>query len=175
MKTNVIMTINLLFTGFAETFKKRSLGSEYNDTSEFYKLLSEFKIHKVIPTDTREHRKRAMNNVVKLYGDCFDSYEETFDEENLNEKERRDPKQCRITGIEDNNLPKWLESKRDFNEVKNLISDIRIDTNNVETSYKDKIVFNDVNRLINDISNSKVKKEDAIKRMKKIVSDLNQL
>ena len=83
------MTINLLFTGFAETlirkFKKRSLGSYYNDTSEFYKLLIEFKIHKIIPAETREHRKRAMNNVVKLYGDYFDSYEETYNEENLNE------------------------------------------------------------------------------------------
>ena len=74
--------------------------------------------------------------------------------------------------MEDNKLPKWLESKRYFNEAKNLINDIRIDTNNVEVSYKDKIVFNDVNRLINDI---KVKKEDAIKRLKKIISDLNQL
>ena len=77
--------------------------------------------------------------------------------------------------MEDNKLPKWLESKRYFNEAKNLINDIRIGTNNVEVSYKDKIVFNDVNRLINDINNSKVKKEDAIKRLKKIISDLNQL
>ena len=156
-------------------FKKRSLGSECNDTSEFYKILSEFKIHKIIPTKTRERRKRVMNNVVKLYGCYFDSYEETYDKENLNEKERRDPKQFRITSMEDNALPKWLESKRDFNEAKNLINDIRIDTNNVEVSYKDKIVFNDVNRLITDISNSKVKQEDFIKRLKKIISDLNQL
>ena len=77
--------------------------------------------------------------------------------------------------MEDNKLPKWLESKRYFNEAKNLINDIRIGTNNVEVSYKDKIVFNDVNRLITDISNSKVKQEDFIKRLKKIISDLNQL
>ena len=43
--------------------------------------------------------------------------------------------------MEDNKLPKWLESKRYFNEAKNLINDIRIGTNNVEVSYKDKIVF----------------------------------
>ena len=28
-----------------------------------------------------------MNNAVKLYGDNFDSYEETYDEEDSNEKE----------------------------------------------------------------------------------------
>ena len=110
-----------------------------------------------------------------LKGLCFDSYKETYDEENLNEKEGRDPKQFKITGIEDNMLPKWLESRNNLNEAKNLINDIRTDINNVEVSYKDKKVFNDLNKLITDISNNKVKKQNAIKRLKKSVSDLNQL
>ena len=76
--------------------------------------------------------------------------------------------------MEDNMLPKWLESRNNLNEAKNLINDIRTDTN-VEVSYKDKKVFNDLNRLITDISNNKVKKQNAIKRLKKSVSDLNQL
>ena len=36
--------------------------------------------------------------------------------------------------MEDNKLPKWLESKIDFNEPNKLINDIRTDTNNVEVS-----------------------------------------
>ena len=110
-----------------------------------------------------------------MKGLCFDSYKETSDEESLNEKEGRDPKQFKITSIKDSKLPKWLESRNNLNEAKKLINDIRTDTNNVEVSYKDKKVFNDLNRLITEISNNKVKKEDAIKRLKKSVSDLNQL
>ena len=110
-----------------------------------------------------------------MKGLCFDSYKETSDEESLNEKEGRDPKQFKITSIKDSKLQKWLESRNNLNEAKKLINDIRTDTNNVEVSYKDKKVFNDLNRLITEISNNKVKKEDAIKRLKKSVSDLNQL
>ena len=116
-----------------------------------------------------------MNNIVKLYSDCFDSNEETYDEEGYNEKKGLEPKQFKITNMEDNKLPKSLESRNDFNEAKKLINDIRIDKNNVEVRYKDKKVFNDLNRWLNDISNNKDKKEDVIKRFKKCISDLNQL
>ena len=44
--------------------------------------------------------------------------------------------------MEDNMLPKWLESRNNLNEAKKLMNDIRTDTNNVEVSYKDKKVFN---------------------------------
>ena len=47
--------------------------------------------------------------------------------------------------------------------------------NNVKVGYKDKKGFNDLNRLITDIRNNKVKKENAIKRLEKSISDLNQL
>ena len=87
-----------------------------------------------------------MNNIVKLYSDCFDSNEETYDEEGYNEKKGLEPKQFKITNMEDNKLPKSLESRNDFNEAKKLINDIRIDKNNVEVRYKDKKVFNDLNR-----------------------------
>ena len=86
-----------------------------------------------------------------------------------------EPKQFKITNMEDNKLPKSLESRNDFNEAKKLINDIRIDKNNVEVRYKDKKAFNDLNRWLNDISNNKDKKEDVIKRLKKCISDLNQL
>ena len=90
-------------------------------------------------------------------------------------KKGLETKQFKITNMEDNKLPKSLESRNDFNEAKKLINDIRIDKNNVEVRYKDKKVFNDLNRWLNDISNNKDKKEDVIKRLKKCISDLNQL
>ena len=109
---------------------------------------------------------------MKLNNYCFDSYEETYDEGALNEKEGRDPKQFKIV---DNVLLKWLKSKNDFNETKRLIDDIRIDMNRVKVSKEDKKVFNDLNRLITGISNNKVKKEDAVERFKKSMSDLDKL
>ena len=90
-------------------------------------------------------------------------------------KKGLEPKQFKITNMEDNKLPKSLESRNDFNEAKKLINDIRIDKNNVEVRYKDKKVFNDLNRWLNDRSNNKDKKEDVIKRLKKCISDLSQL
>ena len=109
---------------------------------------------------------------MKLYNYYFDSYEETYDEGALNEKEGRDPKQFKIV---DNVLLKWLKSKNDFNETKRLIDDIRIDMNKVKVNKEDKKVFNDLNRLITGISNNKVKKQDAVERFKKSMSDLDQL
>ena len=58
---------------------------------------------------------------------------------------------------------------------KKLIIDIRIDMSNVKVGYGVKKVFNDLNRSITDISNNKVKKENAIERFLKSISDLNQL
>ena len=68
-----------------------------------------------------------------------------------------------------------MESKNDFNEAKRLIDDIRIDMNKVKASKEDKKVFNDLNKLIIDINNNKVKKEDAVERLNKSISDLDQL
>ena len=110
---------------------------------------------------------------MRLYNNYFDSFEETYDEGDLNEKEGRN--QFKITGMGVNKLPEWLKSKNDFNEAKKLVGDIRIDMSHVKVGYKDKKVFNDLNRLITDISNNKVKKEDAIKRLEKSIYDLNQL
>ena len=112
-----------------------------------------------------------MNNAVNLYNNYFNFYEKTFDESALNEKEGRDPKQFKLV---DNELPKWLELKNDFNEAKRLI-DIRIDINKVKVSKEDKKVFDDLDRLITDISNNRVKKENAVQRLNKSISDLTQL
>ena len=62
-----------------------------------------------------------MNDVVKLYDNYFDSYEKTYDGEDLNEK---NPKQFKITGVGDTKLSEWSKSKNDFNEAKKLVGDI---------------------------------------------------
>ena len=56
-----------------------------------------------------------------------------------------------------------------------MIDDIEVDINKSKLSKEVKIVFNDLNKLIIDINNNKVKKEDAVKRSKKSISDLDQL
>ena len=56
-----------------------------------------------------------------------------------------------------------------------MIDDIEVDMNKVKASKEDKQVFNDLNKLIIDIDNNKVKKEDAIERLNKSISDLDQL
>ena len=45
--------------------------------------------------------------------------------------------------------------------------------NKVKVSKEDKKVFNDLNKLIIDINNNEVKKEDAVERLSKSISDLN--
>ena len=72
-------------------------------------------------------------------------------------------------------LPEWLESKNDFNEAKKLIDDIEVDINKAKVSKEDKTGFNDFNKFIMDINNNKVKKENAVERLNKSISDLDQL
>ena len=47
--------------------------------------------------------------------------------------------------------------------------------NKVKASKEDKIFFDDLNKLIIDINNNKIKKEDAVERLNKSISDLDQL
>ena len=68
-----------------------------------------------------------------------------------------------------------MESKNDFNQAKRLIDDIKIDMNKFKASKEDKKVFNYLNKLIIDINNNVVKKEDAVERLNKSISDLDQL
>ena len=56
-----------------------------------------------------------------------------------------------------------------------MIDDIRIDMNKVKASKEDKKVFIDLDKLIIDINNNKVEKEDAVERLNKSISDLDQL
>ena len=152
----------------------RSLESKYNDISKFYKTLKEFKNHKINTCETQQHKNKVINNGVTLYNNYFDSYKktfnethnETFDKTTLDEA---NPYQFKIEIL----LPKWLESKNDFKEAKKFIDDIEVDMNKVKVSKEDKKVFNDLNKLIIDINNNEVKKEDAVERLSKSISDLN--
>ena len=56
-----------------------------------------------------------------------------------------------------------------------MIDDIEVDINKVKASKEDKKVFNDLNKLVIDINNNKFKKETAVKRLNKSISDLDQL
>ena len=160
-----------------QNFKDRSLESKYNDISKFYSALNEFKNHKTNTDKTQQHKNGVINNAVALYNNYFGSYKktfnkayyETYNESTLDERKGYDPYQFKIASL----LPEWLESKNDFNEAR-LIDDIRIDMNKVKALKEDK-VFNDLNRLIIDINNNKVEKEDAVERLNKSISDLDQL
>ena len=68
-----------------------------------------------------------------------------------------------------------MRSKNDFKEAIKLIENIRVDANNLKSNSGDKKVFNDFNKLINDIKNKKKNcKKSTIKKIRNIVSDLNQ-
>ena len=67
-----------------------------------------------------------------------------------------------------------MSSKNDFNKAIKLIEDIRADTNNVKSSSGNKKVFNDLDELINDTKNKKTTRKSAIKKIRNIVSDLDQ-
>ena len=162
-----------------QNFKDRSLESKYNDISKFYRVLNEFKNHKTNTDETQQRKNRVINNAVTLYNNYFDSYKktfnktrnETFDKTTLDEIKTYDPYQFKIASL----LPERLESKNDFNEAKRLIDDITIGMIKVKARKEDKKVFNDLDKLIIDINNYKVKKEDAVKRLNKSISDLDQL
>ena len=121
-----------------QNFKDRSLESKYNDISNFYKTLNEFKNHKTNTDETQQRKNKVINNVLKLYNNYFDSYKKTFNETNetfdKTTLDKINPYQFKIKVL----LPEWLESKNDFNEAKKLIDDVEVDINKVKASKEDK-------------------------------------
>ena len=136
-----------------------------------------------------------MKNVAKLYEKYYNAYKNDYDNDDelsKGKKKKSDYKQFELFDKTDKKLtldgktkkdelakltalPKWLHSKNDFKEAIKLIEDIRADTNNIKSSG-DKKVFNDLNELINNIkNNNKTTKKSTIKKIKNIVSDLDQL
>ena len=71
-------------------------------------------------------------------------------------------------------MPKWLSTKNDFNKAIKLTEDIRAIQNNVKSSSGDKDFLNYFNELINNIKNKKTTRKSTIKKIRDIVSDLDQ-
>ena len=77
-----------------------SIDSKHGKLKEFYKLLSDFKNHKPITTETKNRKNRILNNVNQHYNKYFDNYKKNCDSENLNERDEKffDPNQFKILG-----------------------------------------------------------------------------
>ena len=58
-----------------EKFKRMvSIDSKHGKLKEFYKLLGDFKKHKLITTETKNRKDRILNNVNQLYKNYFGTY-----------------------------------------------------------------------------------------------------
>ena len=127
-----------------------------------------------------------MKNVDELYKKYYSAYKSDYDTDDEFKKDKNkkfDYKQFEL-GNEINKeskldkktkeLPEWLNSRNDFNEARKLINNIRADTNKVKSSSGNEKVFNDLNGLINDIQNKKTTRKSAIKKIRNIISDLDQ-
>ena len=132
-----------------------------------------------------------MKNVHELYKKYYNAYKSDHDTDDelkgakkknfdhkkfdlgdeINKGSKRDEKTKELELTE---LPKWLSSKNDFNEARKLINNIGADTNKIKSSSGDEKVFNGLNRLINDIQNKKTTRKSAIKKIRNIISDLEQ-
>ena len=100
-----------------------------------------------------------MKNIDELYKKYYNVYKSDYgtdDELNETKKKKFDHNQFKLVDKTDKELKLDEETR-------------------LKTFLGNRKVFNDLEKLINDISNNNVKKEGAIKRMKKSVSDLEQL
>ena len=66
-----------------------SLNSKQGALTEFYKLLSDFKNHKVITNETKNRENRILNNVNQLYNKYFDTCKTNYKSENLNDVDEK--------------------------------------------------------------------------------------
>ena len=135
-----------------------------------------------------------MKNDDELYEKYYNAYKNDYDnDDKLSEgkKKKFDDKQFELFDKTDQKLTldgetkkdeeskldalsKWLHSKNDFKEAIKLPEDIRADTNNFKSSSGDKKVFNNLDKLINEIKNKKTIRKCTIKKIRNIVSDLDQ-
>ena len=92
MRVTLIMTVSTLFNRFDRDFKKFKrmlLGSKYGELKGFYKLLSEFKNHKLLTTETKDRKDRIMKNFNQLYNKYFNTYKKNCDSEKVEDEEKR--------------------------------------------------------------------------------------
>ena len=96
-----------------EKFKRMvSIDSKHGELKEFYKLLSDFKNHKPITTETKNCKNRILNNVNQLYNKYFDTYKKNYDSEKVKDEEKRgrDYKQFEIIDKK-KQKSEWTEEK----------------------------------------------------------------
>ena len=77
---------------------------------------------------------------------------------------------------DESNLPKWIKvSKQRFDVIKKKIQNAKI--NNLQARPKGgKVInINESNKLLHEIENSQITYEEALKRIKNILSDINKL
>ena len=99
-------------------FKRMSLGSKYDEINCFYTLLNAFiKTHEWSTTETKNHKKRILNNVNQIYNKYFDTYKKSYSSEKVKEKEKRgrDYKQFEII---DNGDQEPKSTKKEKTETK---------------------------------------------------------
>ena len=104
------MTLSTLFTNFTETLM--SLGSKYNEISDFYALLNAFiNTHEATTTETKDRKNRIMNNVKQLYSKYFNT-SKNYDSEKVKDEEKsgRDYKQFEIINKK-KQKSEWTEEK----------------------------------------------------------------
>ena len=89
-----------------------SIDSKHGELKEFCKLLSDFKNHKPITTETKDCKNRILNNVNQLYNKYFDTYKKNYDSENLNKRDENffDPNKFNILGKK-KQISEWTEQK----------------------------------------------------------------
>ena len=132
-----------------------------------------------------------MKNVNELYKKYYNTYKSDYDtDDELKEDKKKDldykqfklndkiSKESKLDEINKESkldeLPEWLSSRNHFNEARKLINDIGVDRNKVNSSSGNEKVFNDFSGLTNDIQNKKTKRKNAIKKIRNIISDLDQ-
>ena len=113
-----------------------------------------------------------MKNVDELQKKYYNAYKSDYDiDDELKEgkKKKLDYKQFELDDKINKEskltaLPEWLSSKKDFNEAKKLIDDIKTDANKTKSSSGDEKVFNDLNELINGIRVKTLQGEAPLKK-----------
>ena len=123
-----------------------------------------------------------MKNVDELQKKYYNAYKSDYDiDDELKEgkKKKLDYKQFELDDKINKEskltaLPEWLSSKKDFNEAKKLIDDIKTDANKTKSSSGDEKVFNDLNELINGIESKNTTRRSTIKKIGNIILDLDQ-
>ena len=126
-------------------FKKRSLGSKYDDMTDFYELLNSFiNTHKATTDETNNRKNIILSYVKPLYNNYLDVYKRNYDNKKLTDEDKinYDYKQFEIIDNRDQGLKstpkktdeiqKPLWAKINKNDFDSLIQNVYNNLNNNE-------------------------------------------